>query len=144
MREALARLEYRLSQPAEMEPVPEPLPDVGESYDLKKPFALWSDGELKAREAELLAELRDAPRLQGGSRRAVPQSVKVAVAARDNGQCQCMAGIMCHGHYGKCGSTEEPHYDHVIPWSKGGSDTEDNLQILCGPCNRRKGAEDMT
>jgi hypothetical protein len=77
-----------------------------------------------------------------GNRKAIPQAVKVAVAARDGGRCQCRAGTC--GHRGICGSTKEPHYDHVIPWSKGGADTVENLQILCGPCNRRKGADNIT
>ena len=29
--------------------------------------------------------------------------------------------------------------DHVIPRAKGGSDHVDNLQLLCGACNRAKG-----
>ncbi len=84
-----------------------------------------------------------APAVPKG-RRAIPQAVKVAVAARDSGQCQCRAGFACHRYSGVCGSTDEPHYDHIIPWSKGGTDTADNLQILCGPCNRRKGADNIT
>ena len=63
--------------------------------------------------------------------RSIPQDVKIAVAARDGGRCR------------QCGSTTELHFDHVIPWSKGGANTVTNIQLLCGPCNRRKGADDI-
>lgn len=63
--------------------------------------------------------------------RAIAQDVKVAVAARDGGKCR------------QCGSAQELHFDHVIPWSRGGANTISNLQLLCGPCNRRKGADDI-
>ena len=29
--------------------------------------------------------------------------------------------------------------DHVIPRARGGADQVDNLQLLCGACNRAKG-----
>ncbi|MFJ6280295.1 HNH endonuclease [Arthrobacter subterraneus] len=60
------------------------------------------------------------------ARRAIPDDVKQYVWMRDGGQCQ------------SCGSTTELQYDHVIPLAMGGSSTEENLQILCGPCNRYK------
>lgn len=28
--------------------------------------------------------------------------------------------------------------DHTTPWSKGGTDHPDNLEPVCGPCNRHK------
>lgn len=58
----------------------------------------------------------------------IPDDVKQLVWHRDGGRCR------------GCGSAGELQYDHVIPVSMGGGSTEDNLQILCGPCNRRKGA----
>ena len=63
--------------------------------------------------------------------RVIPQDVKIAVAVRDQGKCV------------QCGSAEDLHYDHKIPWSRGGSNTVNNIQLLCGPCNRRKGADDI-
>jgi len=58
--------------------------------------------------------------------RYIPNDVKAEVMRRDGGQCR------------QCGSTEEIHFDHVIPWSRGGTATVGNIQVLCGPCNRRK------
>lgn len=34
---------------------------------------------------------------------------------------------------------DEMEGDHIIPWSKGGKTTIDNLQMLCKKCNREKG-----
>lgn len=63
--------------------------------------------------------------------RTIPQDVKIAVSHRDQGRCV------------QCGSSQDLHFDHKIPWSKGGANTVGNIQLLCGPCNRRKGAEDI-
>lgn len=57
----------------------------------------------------------------------VPPKVYAEVMERDNATCQ------------RCGSIEEPTVDHIVPKSKGGRPTLDNLQVLCWPCNRAKG-----
>jgi hypothetical protein len=62
------------------------------------------------------------------NRRLIPQAVKIAVTVRDGGRCR------------RCGSAEELHFDHVIPVSRGGANTVANIQLLCAPCNRTKGA----
>ncbi|MCA9568826.1 MAG: HNH endonuclease [Myxococcales bacterium] len=50
--------------------------------------------------------------------------------ARDGSTCQ-----YC-GHHGV---SRELTVDHVMPRSRGGGSTWDNLVIACGPCNRKKG-----
>lgn len=42
----------------------------------------------------------------------------------------------------KCGSAERLQIDHIVPVIKGGKDEMDNLQILCQPCNVRKGTRE--
>src|SRR5690606_22318445 len=38
-----------------------------------------------------------------------------------------------------CGSREKLTVDHVLPKSRGGKDTWENLVTACTPCNNRKG-----
>lgn len=59
-------------------------------------------------------------------RGAIPDDVKQLVWVRDDGRCR------------SCGSNTELQFDHIISVAKGGASTPENLQILCGPCNRRK------
>jgi hypothetical protein len=61
-------------------------------------------------------------------REPISQEVKLAVWQRDGGRCV------------QCGSSFDIQYDHIIPFSMGGASTVENLQILCGSCNRTKGA----
>ena len=42
-----------------------------------------------------------------------------------------------------CGWDEHLQIDHIHPRSKGGGDEEENLQVLCGPCNLNKRAKTM-
>ena len=57
----------------------------------------------------------------------IPPSVKLEVWKRDKGKCV------------KCGSTNNLHLDHIIPFSKGGSSlVAENIQILCARHNISK------
>jgi len=60
------------------------------------------------------------------SRTAISDDMKLLVWQRDQGRCA------------KCGSNVELQFDHIIPVSLGGASTPENLQILCGTCNRAK------
>jgi HNH endonuclease len=61
-------------------------------------------------------------------REPLPRDVRLAVWQRDRGRCR------------ECGSGFDLQYDHVIPLALGGASGVDNLQLLCGDCNRAKGA----
>lgn len=59
--------------------------------------------------------------------RLIPTSVKLEVWRRDKGRCV------------KCGSQDNLHFEHIIPYSKGGSSlVAENIQILCARHNIQK------
>ena len=59
--------------------------------------------------------------------RLIPSAVKLEVWKRDQGRCV------------KCGSANNLHFDHVLPYSKGGSSlVAQNVQILCARHNLEK------
>ncbi|WP_245717587.1 TerD family protein [Nocardia jejuensis] len=82
--------------------------------------------------AVLEGALRVAKRLvlAPGTRdtRAIAQDVKSRVWQRDGGRCV------------QCSDDQYLEFDHIIPWSRGGATSVDNLQILCRSCNLQKGA----
>jgi hypothetical protein len=60
-------------------------------------------------------------------RRIIPTPVKLEVWKRDGGKCV------------KCGATTGLHFDHDIPYSKGGASvTAENVQLLCARHNLEK------
>jgi hypothetical protein len=61
--------------------------------------------------------------------RLIPTDVKLAVWKRDKGRCV------------ECGSTDNLHFDHVVPYSRGGSSlVAENIQLLCARHNLAKSA----
>jgi hypothetical protein len=78
-------------------------------------------------EGELSHYEADALKLLNQHRRIIPTSVKLEVWKRDGGKCAV------------CGASNELHFDHIIPYSKGGTSLKsDNIQLLCARHNLEK------
>ncbi len=58
--------------------------------------------------------------------------LKVQVLMRDGNKCR-LCGVECND------GLHNIHFDHIIPWSKGGETVLENLQVLCSDCNLAKG-----
>lgn len=70
------------------------------------------------------------PATHSERRRVIPTAVKLAVWQRDEGRCVV------------CGATDELHFDHDLPYSRGGASiTEYNVQLMCARHNLEKGAK---
>lgn len=62
-------------------------------------------------------------------RRTVPRDVMLKVVRRDGQMCRsCNKNV----------PDDEVEFDHVIPFSRGGPTTAENLRLVCRGCNRRK------
>jgi hypothetical protein len=89
-------------------------------------FAAWaSDGaSMQPYVVEPAANFSRAPR-------AISWRLRARVLMRDGATCQM------------CGASPQSgaklHVDHLIPWSRGGQTTLENLRILCVQCNIGKG-----
>lgn len=82
-----------------------------------------------------LAELVKFENSVGGQRALMTAKLRERIKVRDDFTCQ-----LCF-----LSTSDEKNLlleiDHIVPLSKGGKSTEDNLQVLCWRCNRSKGAK---
>ena len=69
------------------------------------------------------------PNQRKRSTRIISDKLRYQVLKRDNFKC-CACGASPAKD-----PTIELHIDHIIPWSKGGETTMENLQTLCSKCN---------
>ena len=66
------------------------------------------------------------------STRVISDKLRYQVLKRDNFKC-CACGASPAKN-----PAVELHIDHIVPWSKGGETTLENLQTLCSRCNLGK------
>ncbi len=72
--------------------------------------------------AEPFTETKDLRNIS----RIIPREIQFKVLKRDNQICQ-----IC----GKNVFDDDIHFDHIIPWSKGGPTEVSNIRLLCSDCN---------
>jgi HNH endonuclease len=89
-------------------------------------YALLDSGDTQPLQISPVHEPRPSP--SGVRREGIPRHVRDEVWRRDQGRCSA------------CGSRQRLEFDHIVPVSRGGSNTARNIELLCESCNRRKGA----
>jgi 5-methylcytosine-specific restriction endonuclease McrA len=83
------------------------------------------------------AKNNDSNKNQIQKSRTISLNLRIKVLSRDKFRC-----VFC----GKSPATDigtQLHIDHIIPFSKGGTNTIDNLQTLCEKCNLGKSNEEI-
>lgn len=112
--------------------------DINERKEIEfyKSIFGWSDNEIHTIMDRVIddkkywsnrtkVKLNDAP-VKMQRDRSIPESIKKIIWDRDGGKCVL------------CGSTVDLEFDHDIPFSKGGSNSTENIRVLCRSCNRKK------
>ncbi len=128
----------------------EKAPDIVRVYEKIKP-GIWSDNGyfqlvdswqehdgsrsvfkfklIAIAEVEDSSAVEDVRDTKAERSRIIPTSVKLEVWARDGGRCVI------------CGATDELHFDHIVPFSQGGTSLRaENIQLLCARHNLQKSA----
>lgn len=106
-----------------------PKPSEFEEIVLRIKALHFEDDQELARLRDQVANYEAVGEYKSGarSRQVIPDHVKLLVWARDGGACV------------RCGATTDLHFDHIIPFSRGGGDDAENIQLLCRTCNLAKG-----
>lgn len=94
-------------------------PERARAYNSPEGFA--SIGDVIAAGQLWRTETRH-PRVRTGERDPIPLYVRLAIWYRDGGKCSDCEPWR---------HSQAMHLDHIKPWSAGGTDTSDNLRLLC-------------
>jgi hypothetical protein len=98
------------------------------SRQARAPTRLTAGGGATVALARFGAARKTAAPPNGFRRKPIPERVRHEVWRRDQGACV------------DCGGREQLEFDHIIPVSRGGSNTVRNIELRCEDCNGRKAA----
>lgn len=97
-------------------------PDKVKSYDAKRHAA-------RPEYYKIIQQNRRARKRQSGGKLSTGLAKKLFELQR--GKCPCCKKYLGDGY----------HLDHIMPLALGGSNTDDNIQLLCSKCNLQKNAK---
>lgn len=98
-----------------------------EDQKSKRLQAFFVEKNKQDQESMSESTIQERTQVSKGRREPIPKRIRMYVWQRDYGKCVA------------CGNKEKLEYDHIIPLSRGGGNTERNIQLLCEHCNRSKG-----
>jgi Pyruvate/2-oxoacid:ferredoxin oxidoreductase delta subunit len=102
---------------------------IEQNRDALQPIAHWGDGQGGYMLSVIQEVMGIAPVEPSTTyrKKVISQKLRTAVFERDLYRC-----VRCKTHLDLCA-------DHIVPESKGGETSIDNLQTLCRSCNSSKG-----
>lgn len=89
----------------------------------------WKGGYKQSRESRSEHEARRRARIAGAA--VVEPISRAEIIERDQSTCHLCGGLV---------SADDIHIDHIVPLSRGGNHSADNVAVAHSMCNMRKGS----
>ena len=117
--------------------------------EVRRKHRLYCQAWRKQKGEELRAYMREYMKLPEQRLKAKEQKGKRRAREKGTSTGRVSFKQIVKEFNGQCGICKLPldindstyHFDHIIPLAKGGSHTQDNIQIAHGSCNQSKGAK---
>lgn len=111
---------------------------VPADLDLEEVFEFWYKGH---KVAPIQKSWASKPRFYNRAMTANTRSKKLGDGSKITADDLEAVYSRCNGKCLGCGTTKYLVFDHIVPYYRGGTNTVDNLQVLCRTCNMEKGVQ---
>lgn len=113
--------------------------DIDAEREKRRRYYQQNAEKIKRKASLWVKENRDRHALHGATRRSLKENVDATFTIKQRGAAWEYFGNSC----AYCGSKERLTEDHVVPLSRGGEYTHNNIIPACKKCNCSKHNEDM-